>query len=91
MRSAENAAVASFRIPAIRLVEAALPYSARTYMYVLSYASPPSEHGLGALHSTDVPFMWHRIDDIAAPVFELAGKPPSPQLAETMHGAGRRS
>ena len=76
-----------FRIPAIRLVEAALPSSARRFMYVLSYASPPSEHGLGALHSIDVPLMWNRIDDIADPVFELAGQPPSPRLAETMHGA----
>jgi carboxylesterase type B len=76
-----------FRIPAIQLAEAAQPHSARTYMYVLSYASPPSEHGLGALHGIDLPFMWNRVDAVADSVFELAGKGPSAALAETMHGA----
>lgn len=56
-------------------------------MYVLTYGSPPSEHCLGAMHAVDVPYMWNRIDDIADELFELAGRQPSPQLAETMHGA----
>ena len=76
-----------FRIPAIRLADAAVSQRARTYMYVLTYGSPPSGDGRGAIHALDLPFMWNRIDDIADPIFELVGKQASPRLAETMHGA----
>jgi carboxylesterase type B len=75
-----------FRIPAIRLAEAAQRH-AKVHMYLLTWASPPTGRALGAFHALDLPFMWNRIDAVAAPFFELAGRPPDPALAEAMHGA----
>ena len=76
-----------FRIPAIRLAEAALPHRSRVFMYVLAWGSPPEGDGRGALHGLDLPFMWNRIDAIADPIFAMAGRPPSQAFAEAMHGA----
>jgi carboxylesterase type B len=76
-----------FRIPSIKLAEAAQRHHARVYQYLFAWGSPPSERGLGAFHALDVPFMWDRIDDVAEQFFELAGREPSPDLASAMHGA----
>jgi carboxylesterase type B len=75
-----------FRIPAIRLAEAAGRH-ATVYSYLLSWASPPTGRTLGAFHALDLPFMWDRTDAVAAAFFELAGRAPDPGLTEAMHGA----
>ena len=74
-----------FRIPAIRLAEAAHRH-APVYTYLLTWGSPPVGSGLGAFHGLDLPFMWDR-RDAAEPLAELADRPLSAELAATMHGA----
>ena len=76
-----------FRIPAIQLAEAAQAHSARTYMYLLAYGSPPCGERRGAMHGLDLPFMWDRLDDVADALFDLAGLERAPELATAMHGA----
>jgi carboxylesterase type B len=76
-----------FRIPAIRLAEAALPHHSRVFMYVMAWGSPPEGDGCGAVHALDLPFMWKRIDAITDAIFTVAGRAPSPAFAEAMHGA----
>jgi para-nitrobenzyl esterase len=76
-----------FRIPAIRLAEAALPHHPQVFMFLLGWGSPPVDRGRGAMHGLDLPFMWNRIDTIADVIFEMAGRAPSPAFAEAMHGA----
>ena len=76
-----------FRIPGIRLMEAARPHSPRVYAFQLVWGSPPSDRGLGAFHGLDLPFVWDRLDDSAAAIFELAGARPPRELVEAVHGA----
>ena len=78
---------ALFRVPAIQLADAARAHSPAVWMYLLTWASPPSDRGLGAFHGLDLPFMWKRVDGVADPFAELAGRPLSVDLAEAMHGA----
>ena len=75
-----------FRIPAIRLAEAAQRH-ANVHMYLLTWTSPPTGRALGAFHGLDLPFMWNRTDAVADAFFELAGRPPHAGLTEAMHGA----
>ena len=76
-----------FRIPGIRLLEAARPHSPRVYAFQLAWGTPPSDRGLGAFHGLDLPFVWSRLDDAAAVFFELAGARPPKKLVEAVHGA----
>jgi carboxylesterase type B len=76
-----------FRIPAIRLAEAAVPHHSRVFMYLMAWGSPPADGGCGAVHGLDLPFMWKRIDAIADEIFRRAGRAPSPAFADAMHGA----
>jgi carboxylesterase type B len=78
---------AMFRIPAMRLAEAALPHHPRVFMYVMAWGSPAGGDGSGAIHGLDLPFMWKRIDAVADAIFKAAGRVPSPAFAEAMHGA----
>ena len=78
-----------FRIPAIRLAEAVRSHGSPTYMYLLTYGSPPpSAGGQGAVHGLDLPLMWNRVDEVANSVFGIAGVVERPHdLAGAMHGA----
>ena len=77
-----------FRIPAIRLAEAARAHHPGVYMYLLGWGAPATERGLGAFHGLDLPFVWDRLDDeVAGPFFGLADRPAAPALAAAMHGA----
>lgn len=78
---------AMFRIPAIRLAEAALPHHPRVFMYVMAWGSPAGGDGTGAIHGLDLPFMWNRLDAVSDAIFTAAGRPPSPAFADAMHGA----
>ena len=76
-----------FRIPAIRLAEAASSHGSRVYSYLLGWGTPATDGRLGALHGLDLPLMWNRLDDIAAAIFAQVGRTPPVALAEAMHGA----
>ena len=76
-----------FRIPGIRLMEAARPHSPRVYAFQLVWATPRSERGLGAFHGLDLPLVWDQLGDDAAPFFELAGARPPRELVDAVHGA----
>jgi para-nitrobenzyl esterase len=78
---------ALFRIPAIRLADAAQAHNEHTYMYLLTYASPPTETTLGAMHGLDLAFMWDMLGDPAGPIRDAVGGTLSPSLATAMHGA----
>ena len=75
-----------FRIPAIRLAEAALAHHPRVHMYLLAWGSPARGEGLGAIHGLDIPFVWDRVD-LADAIFALSGRAPSSALAAAIHGA----
>lgn len=76
-----------FRIPSIRLAEAAQRNGSRVYSYLLGWGSPPADGGLGAFHAVDVPLVWNRLDAAAAPGLDLVGSPRPVALAEAVHGA----
>jgi carboxylesterase type B len=76
-----------FRIPAVRLAEAALPHHPHVFMFLLAWGSPPAGDGRGAIHGLDVPLMWNRADEVADVIFATAGRAPSPEFAAVMHGA----
>ena len=77
-----------FRIPAIRLAEAVQPHGSPAYMYLLTYGTPPSARGQGAIHGLDLPLMWNRVDEVADTVFAIAGVAERPHdLAAAVHGA----
>jgi carboxylesterase type B len=76
-----------FRIPGIRLMEAARPHSPRVYAYQLVWGSPPSERGLGAFHGLDLPLVWNRLDDPVDTFYESAGARPPKEFVDAVHGA----
>jgi len=76
-----------FRIPAIRLAEAALRHGSRVYSYLLGWGTPPGDGRLGAFHGLDLPLMWNRLDDVASAALTLVGRPAPVALAEAVHGA----
>jgi len=76
-----------FRIPAIRLAEAAQRHGSRVYSYLLGWGTPPGDGRLGAFHGLDLPLMWNRLDDVASAALTLVGRPAPVALAEAVHGA----
>jgi para-nitrobenzyl esterase len=75
-----------FRIPAIRLAEAAQRHNPRTYMYRFALGSPASDGTFGAAHAFEIPFTWDTLDK-AQSIIQMMGKEPPQALATTMHGA----
>ena len=78
---------ALFRIPAIRLAEAARRHHPATYMYLFAFASPPRDGRLGAMHGLDLPFTWNTFGEVAEPILDAVGRRPQHELADTVHGA----
>lgn len=76
---------AVFRIPAIRLAEAAAGHGAPVYMYRFDWESPTFGGRLGAAHALELPFVWNRLDLPMAPI--LLGSDPTlvQPLATTIH------
>ena len=71
-----------FRIPAIRLTEAAQRHNPRTYMFQFALKGT-----LGAVHGLEIPFMFDSLES-ARNVVAAFGAPNPPQsLATAMHGA----
>jgi para-nitrobenzyl esterase len=76
-----------FRVPAIRLADAARAHTTGVRMYLLTWGSPPHGRGLGAFHGLDLPFVWNRTDTATTPAAELVGHPLPAGLAAAVHGA----
>jgi para-nitrobenzyl esterase len=74
-----------FRIPAIRLAEAAVDRRP-TFMYLFTWETPVFGGKLKSCHALELPFMWDAIDKPGLSM--LTGDGPERQaLADTMHAA----
>jgi para-nitrobenzyl esterase len=74
-----------FRIPAIRLAEAAVDRRP-TYMYLFTWETPVFDGKLKSCHALELPFMWDAIDKPGLSM--LTGEGPERQaLADAMHAA----
>jgi para-nitrobenzyl esterase len=73
-----------FRVPAIRVAEARCASGgAGTWMYRFDYPEPLDNHGFGACHATEVPFVF---DTMArSGVAALIGDAPSQGVADRVH------
>ncbi|MHA6794261.1 carboxylesterase/lipase family protein [Pseudonocardia bannensis] len=71
------------RIPAIRLADAHVNATSRTYMYEFTWPAP----GLGAVHALEIPFVFDTLSTDARLFGPLLGDDPPQQLADTMHAA----
>jgi para-nitrobenzyl esterase len=79
---------AVFRLPAIRLAEAAQQYNPHMFMFSFAWGSPPLEGKFGAGHAFETPFMWDVLDKFPpGQMAQAVGKEPPQALATTMHGA----
>jgi para-nitrobenzyl esterase len=76
-----------FRIPAIRLAEAAQRHNPHIYMYSFAWGSPASEGKFGAAHAFDVPFIWDTLGQARSALTTFGTAEPPQTLATTMHGA----
>ena len=73
-----------FRVPAIRVGEArSAPGSAGTWMYRFDYPEPGDNHGFGASHAVEVPFVFDTLARNASPA--LIGETPSQAVADRVH------
>jgi para-nitrobenzyl esterase len=73
-----------FRIPPIRVAEArAASGAARTWMYRFDYPEPEDNHGFGASHAVEVPFVFDTLARNGAPA--LIGDAPSQSVADRVH------
>ncbi len=50
-----------FRVPAIRLAEAAARHSADVWMYLFTWTSPAFDGALGSCHALEIPFVWNSL------------------------------
>jgi para-nitrobenzyl esterase len=71
-----------FRVPAIRVAEAR-GAAARTWMYRFDYPAPQANHGLGACHAAEIPYVFDTIT--RAELRPLLGDAPSRAVADRAH------
>jgi para-nitrobenzyl esterase len=73
-----------FRVPAIRVAEARIASAAaRTWMYRFDYPAPRANHGFGACHAVEIPYVF---DTIArAELRPLLGDAPAQAVADHAH------
>ena len=73
-----------FRVPAIRVAEArGASGAARTWMYRFDRPEPQANHGFGACHGVEIPFVFDTIT--RAEVRPLLGSAPSQAVADRVH------
>jgi para-nitrobenzyl esterase len=70
-----------FRIPAIRLAEAQVAHSSRTYMYRFDWESPSLGGALGACHAVELAFVFGLLDKKGAQLF-AGGGPEADRLSQ---------
>jgi len=71
-----------FRVPAIRVAEAR-GASALTWMYRFDWPEPSANHGLGACHAAEIPYVFGT--STRADVRPLVGDSPSQAVADRAH------
>ncbi len=59
----------TFRIPALRLVEAQLHHQPGVWMYLFAHPSSAFGGALGSCHALDVPFVWDNLEAKGAGLF----------------------
>jgi para-nitrobenzyl esterase len=74
-----------FIVPALRVAESRAGTGATTWVYRFDHPSPAANHGLGACHAVEVPFVFDTIDREDG--HPLVGDTPSRAAAATAHGA----
>jgi para-nitrobenzyl esterase len=72
-----------FRVPAIRVAEARAAAGARTWMYRFDYPEPGANHGLGACHAVEIPYVFDTIT--RAELRPLLGDAPAQAVADRAH------
>jgi para-nitrobenzyl esterase len=73
-----------FRVPAIRVAEArGASAAARTWMYRFDWPEPKANHGLGACHAAEIPYVFGT--SARADVRPLIGDSPSQAVADRAH------
>jgi para-nitrobenzyl esterase len=74
-----------FRVPAIRVAEARAEAAAAgaTWMYRFDHPEPSDNHGFGACHAAEVPFVFQTIG--LASAHPLIGDTPSAEVADRVH------
>jgi para-nitrobenzyl esterase len=73
-----------FRVPAIRVAEArGASAAARTWMYRFDRPEPQANHGLGACHGAEIPFVFDTVT--RAEVRPRLGAAPSQAVADRVH------
>ena len=75
-----------FRIPAIRMAEARMAHTDRTWLYQFNWASRAFEGRLGATHALEIPFCFDNLDRAGVDLFLGPGERPQ-HVADTMHKA----
>lgn len=71
---------ATFRIPAIRLIEARAAADAPTYQYLFTWASLAFDGALGSCHALEIPFVFGVLDNPATEM--IMGLAPGPEHHE---------
>ena len=71
---------ATFRIPAIRLIEARQHATTPTYQYLFSWRSPAFDGALGSCHALEIPFVFGVLDNPGAEM--ILGSTAGPELHE---------
>jgi para-nitrobenzyl esterase len=73
-----------FRVPAIRLAEAAGRHTPDVWMYLFTWESPALDGLLRACHALEIPFVWNTLDVPGTERFTGAGAE-ADALASAMH------
>jgi para-nitrobenzyl esterase len=72
-----------FAVPAIRVAEARAGRGASTWTYRFDYPAPEDNHGLGACHGVEIPFVFDTLT--RADVRPRLGDAPSQAVADQVH------
>lgn len=74
-----------FRIPVVRVAEArGAGSTAGTWVYRFDHPEPAANHGLGACHGAELPFVFDTLGEGSAR--RRIGDRPSQEVADTVHG-----
>lgn len=79
----------TFRIPALRLLEAQLAQGRPAHSYLFTWATPAFGGALGSTHGLELPFVFDNLHQAGADVFTGDGTDRA-ALAEAMHSAWTR-
>ncbi|HEY6958729.1 MAG TPA: carboxylesterase family protein [Candidatus Limnocylindria bacterium] len=79
------------RVPALRLADAHVGPTSRTFMYEFAWRSPVGDGLFGSCHALEIPFVFDTLDEGPGQMLgDLLGPEPPRQLATEMHAAWAR-